>query len=85
MTETIGAGVTPVPLSSAVWGLPGALSATLKAATRGPAVPGVNVTLIAQFEPAGSELGQSFACEKLPLPAPVMETPLMLRAAVPVL
>ena len=47
--------VVPVPVMLAVWGLPLALSVTDNVAVCVPALCGVNVIEIVQFEPAATE------------------------------
>src|SRR5512132_4471659 len=81
---TAGAVATPVPLSVTVWGLPGALSATLRLAARDPAAVGVNVTEIVQLAPAASVLGHAFVCAKSPAFVPVIPIELIVIAADPV-
>ena len=69
-----------------VCGLPLALSVTLSAAVRCPALEGVNVTPIVQVLLASSELPQASAISaKSPELAPPTESPLMLRALLPLL
>ena len=48
--------LVPVPERLTVWGLPAALSVIVSAAERLPLADGVNATLMAQLEPAASEL-----------------------------
>ena len=59
------------------------LSVTVKVADRAPVAPGLNVTLITQFDPTASELPQVLVSAKSLLFAPVMVIPVMLRVAVP--
>ena len=51
-------GAVPVPLRLTVCGLPAALSATLSAPLLAPVAVGVNVTLMAQLDPAANEAPQ---------------------------
>ena len=51
-------GSTPTPISGAFCGLSGALSEMLTAAFRLPGAAGVNVTLMLQLPPAGTEVPQ---------------------------
>lgn len=53
----------PVPVSRIIWGLLGALSVSVSDPTLSPAVVGVKVTLIAQFE--GGVVGWRGAVEQL--------------------
>jgi len=73
----------PVPLRVAVCGEPVTLSATLMAAEKVVAVPGVKVTEIAQLPSEASDVPQLLVSAKLLAPVPVMEIPVMVRAAVP--
>src|SRR6266571_4339857 len=59
-TKASGApvGLSPVPVRLTVCGLPLALSLTAIIAVRAPAAVGLNVTLIVQWAPAASEVGQ---------------------------
>jgi hypothetical protein len=86
---TAGAlAAAPVPARPAVCGLPVALSAMLTLAVRAPVAVGLNVTLMAQFAFAASVAGltgQVFVCAKSPALAPVMVTPVIVNAALPVL
>ena len=52
------AAAAPVPERLTVWGLPLALSATLRVAARAPPAEGVKVTVIVQCAPAATELPQ---------------------------
>jgi hypothetical protein len=87
---SVTAGVfaaAPVPARPTACGLPVALSAMLTLAARAPVAVGLNVTLIAQFAFAASVAGLTghvFVCAKSPAFAPVMLTPVIVRAAVPV-
>jgi hypothetical protein len=60
-----------------------ALSVIVTEALRAPEAVGVNVTLIAQFDPAARLVPQVFVCEKSPALAPVIPMELMERAAPP--
>jgi len=60
-----------VPVRLTVWGLPLALSLTLKVAVRLPGAVGAKVTLIAQLPFAATELPQLLDCPKSPELAPV--------------
>jgi hypothetical protein len=77
VNDTPGAGVTPVPPSVTLWGLPAALSASEIDALRLPAAVGANVTLIVQVAPAASVdglTGHVLVIGKSPGFAPVKET-----------
>ena len=58
MAERLTTVAVPVPERLTVCGLPLALSVMLTAAVRLPLAAGVNVTLIVQLAPAGTELPQ---------------------------
>lgn len=73
----------PVPVREAACGEPEALSATLSDALKLAADAGVKLTEILQLDPAASEEPQALVSAKLVGWAPVMLTPVMLRAAVP--
>ena len=78
----------PVPLKFAVWAAlftPVEVYVTVNVALLTPAAPGLNVTPIAQFEPAGRDVPQLLVSTKSALFAPVIVTPVMLRGAVPLL
>jgi hypothetical protein len=87
LNVTIGAlAAAPVPVRGTLCGLPAALSATLTFAARAPVAVGLNVTLIVQFAFAASVAGltgQVFVCAKSPAFAPVIETPVIVIAALP--
>jgi len=90
--RAVGASITagafaavPVPVRGTDCGLPVALSATLTFAVRAPVAVGLNVTLIVQFAFAARLAGHVLVCEKSPGFAPVIETLVIVRAAVPVL
>ncbi len=72
----------PVPLRVVVWGLPVALSATLKVALKVPVAEGVKVTLIVQLAAAARLVPQVLVWAKSLLLVPVIETPEMLIAPV---
>ena len=83
MGERLAEDETPVPLRLAVWGLPAALSLTVRVAVRVPVAVGVNVTLIVQLPPAATLDPQLLVWAKSPLLVPVMVMPLMLSAVLP--
>ena len=56
-------GITAVPSSAILWGLPGALSEMETIPARVPALEGVNAILIVQFAPAASAAPQLLVCE----------------------
>ena len=70
MTVTEAGAVTvksdPVPVSGTVRGLPLALSVTVMVPVRAPVAVGVNVTLIVQVIPAGSDAPHVFVSAKSP-------------------
>ncbi len=68
---------TPVPVSDAVCGLPGALSATLSVAVSVPAMDGTNETLMEQVVFAASVAAHVLVCEKSAAFVPVRLIPLM--------
>jgi hypothetical protein len=78
----VGAAV-PVPAIVAAWGEPEALSATEIEALRLPVEAGVKVTVMRQALSNARLAGQLLVSEKLLGLAPVMEMPVMLRAALP--
>jgi len=83
---TLAEFVTPVPDRAAVWGLPVALSLTVKVAVLLPTAAGVNVTLIVQLAPAARLEPQVWVCAKSPLSVPLIAMLLMLtEEAVPLL
>jgi hypothetical protein len=65
------AGVTPVPFTLTVCGLPLALSVTRSEALREPAAAGANVTIIVQLPPTPTPLPQSFVWAKSAAFAPL--------------
>ena len=86
LSVTPGAGVTPVPLSATLCGLPPASSLMLTLALRPPFAEGVNVTLSVQFAPAASVFGlsgQVFVCAKSAAFVPLTEMLVMVSAAEP--
>ena len=85
MGERLAEDETPVPLRLAVWGLPAALSLTVRVAVRVPVAVGVNVTLIVQLPPAATLDPQLLVWAKSPLLVPVMPILLMVTAKLPVL
>jgi len=68
-----------------VCGLPKALSFTVRVALLGPLAAGVNVTLMVQLAPWGSELPQLLVWAKSPLFDPVNVMLVMLKEAEPLL
>ena len=78
-------GAVPEPLSATVLGLPVALCAIDRLADFAPALDGVNVTLIVQLAFGGTDAVQVFVWANCAASAPVIETPLTARFAVPVL
>jgi hypothetical protein len=81
-------GVTPVPLSVTLCGLPAALSLMLTLALRGPVALGVNVTLIVQVALTASVfglIGQVFVSAKSVGFVPASAMLEIVRAAVPLL
>jgi hypothetical protein len=60
VADKLTTGAVPVPERVTLWGLPAASSTTVIAPVRVPVAVGVNVTLIAQFAPAGTEMPQLF-------------------------
>ena len=83
MGERLAEDETPVPLRLAVWGLPAALSLTVRVAVRVPVAVGVNVTLIVQLPPAATLEPQLLVCAKSPLLVPVMAMLVIDSAALP--
>jgi hypothetical protein len=86
LRPTVGAGATPLPLRLTVWGVPTALSLTVRLAVRDPEAVGPNVTTIVQLPPAASvalPLGHVSLSEKSPAFAPVTPILLIVSAAVP--
>ena len=79
-------GVVPVPVRLTVWGLPLALSASVRLPVRVPVAPGVNVTLIMQ--PPLAATG-ALVLQVVPLAAtaksPVAAMLVKVRGAVPLL
>jgi hypothetical protein len=72
LAERVTAGAAtavPVPVRLTVCGLPVALSVIVTKPLRVPAVVGVKVTLIMQFEPGLTVVPQVFVCAKSPLAA----------------
>lgn len=78
-------GPLPVPVRVTVWGLPGALSATVSDAERLPGTVGAKVTLMVQFPPASTEVPQLLLWPKSPGLAPASVRPVILRVVFPVL
>jgi hypothetical protein len=82
--ESVTAGAEPVPVRLTDCGLPEALSVIVKLAERLPAAVGVNVTLIVQVAPAATlEVVQVLVWAKSGPLEPVMATPVMVSAALP--
>jgi len=77
------AAAVPEPLKGAVWGLSGALSATLSCALNVPVVGGVNVRVILQDALTATELPQLLVWAKSPAFVPVMEIPFIVSGALP--
>ena len=73
----------PVPERLTDWGLPVALSVMARAAVRLPLAEGLKVTLMAQLEPAASELPQLFVCAKSLAFEPKTAMLEMLKSALP--
>jgi len=83
--ETTGAGTAvPVPVRVMDWGVPEALSATDNVALKPAADDGVKVTEMLQLKPTGSDVPQALVSAKLEAPLPVIVTPVMVSAALPV-
>ena len=82
--ERLAFGPSPVPLSGAVCGLPGALSAMESAAVRKPDAEGVNVTLMLQLAPAARLVPQVVVRAKFAALVPVIVMLVMVMLAVPV-
>jgi len=84
LKETDGDALgVPVPVRAAIWGVPGALSATLIAAVSVPVAVGLNTTMIGQFAPAASVDPQVLVCENELALAPVTVIEVIARATVP--
>lgn len=66
-------------------GLPGALSAIMTYAVRGPSALGENLTVIAQLLPASSEPLHVSVSEKSPVFVPVIVRPVICIVALPLL
>src|ERR1700742_2616834 len=81
----VAVGEPAVALMLTDCGVPAASSVTEMAAERAPTAPvGLKVRLIVQVCPAATAV-QLLVCENCPASVPVMETPLTLRVAPPVL
>ena len=74
---------TPEPVRLVVWGLPEALSVTVRVAVRVPVAVGLNVTLIVQLDAAATLVPQVLVCVKSPLLVPVTAMLVMLNAVLP--
>jgi hypothetical protein len=86
LSVTLGADVTPVPVSGTLCGLPPALSLMLRVAERAPFADGVKVTLMMQLAVAARVLGLSGQVEvsaKSAAFAPFTVMPLIVSAAAP--
>jgi hypothetical protein len=83
--SAIGKVTSPLPVRYELWGLPAALSVIRTWAILGPLAEGVNVTVIVQFAPAVSMLGQLFVCEKSGAFMPAMLMLLIDSDALPLL
>src|ERR1035441_8354220 len=81
--EKLATGASPTPETGTVWGLVGALSATMTVAVRVPAATGLKVTLMLQEEPAATELPQLFVWIKSLALAPETATLVTFRSALP--
>jgi hypothetical protein len=76
-------GTVPMPVRTADWGEPVALSTTEIAALRLPAEAGVKLTVMVQVAPTASEAPQLLLSPKLLALVPVTEMLVMASAAVP--
>ena len=76
-------GHVPVPLSATLCGLPPPLSASDRAAIRGPVAVGMNRTVIVQLLPAPTAVPQLLLWEKSPKSAPAMLIDVIANAVVP--
>src|SRR2546426_433168 len=83
--DRLTTGAMPVPLRAAICGLPEALSVTTSAAERAPRALGLKVTLIVQLAPAARLVPQLLLRAKSLLFGPVIATPLIFSAWLPVL
>jgi hypothetical protein len=70
--ETLAMGALPVPVKFTICGLVVALSEITNEAVSVPGPVGVNVIVIVQVPPAGTELPQVFVSVKAPAFAPVI-------------
>jgi hypothetical protein len=77
-----GPPVVPVPVSAAVCGLLGLLSATLKVAVAAAAAVGVNVTLMVQAAPAARVVPQVVVSANKDADVPPMETAMAFKGEV---
>ena len=80
-TVKSGLVVVPVPVSVAVCGLLGSLSATLSVAVTAPVAVGVNVTPIVQLAPAANVAPHWLVSANDAAPEPVMLTTMLLTVA----
>src|ERR1700719_2496618 len=76
-----GLPVVPVPVRTAVCGLPGSLSDTLSVAVAAPGVVGWNVTLMVQLAPTASVLPQLLVCANNADDTPPMVTEMEVAVA----
>jgi hypothetical protein len=76
-----GLPVVPVPVRTAVCGLPASLSVTLNVAVAAPAVVGRNVTLMVQLAPTASVLPQLLVCANNADDTPPMVTEMEVAVA----
>jgi hypothetical protein len=83
VAERLAADAAPVPVRLTPWGLPVALSATLRVAVNVPPAAGVKVRLIVQAAPAATVDPQLLVCAKSVALVPDSEMLLTLKAAVP--
>jgi hypothetical protein len=81
--ERLITGAVPVPVRVTVCGLLEALSVIVTVAARLPVAEGVNVTLIAQFAPAATDVAQVLVWLKSPLLVPVTAMLVMDSEALP--
>lgn len=81
VAERLAVGLTPVPVRLTVWGLPAALSVTLRVPLAVPLAVGVKLTLIVQLAPAATLVPQVFVWAN-PDPA-VTLTLVMVRVVAP--
>jgi hypothetical protein len=75
----------PTPIKYTLCGLPGALSAIVAYAVRGPTALGSNLMAIEQLLPAGSDPVQLSVSEKFAVFVPVIVRPLISIVVLPLL